>query len=76
VRIVGVMKNAAKPGIDPDGPDYAYITDEDELTRAGGVGPHDRVEVQPWLPTQGRWSFVTSDPLATDLALFNPTTTD
>ena len=36
----------------------------------GGVTAHDRVEVQPWLEREQRWSFVTSDPRAIDLACF------
>jgi hypothetical protein len=70
VRIVAVLKNAARPAIDVDGPDYAHIDDEDELVRAGGVTADDRVEVQPWLEEQGRFSFVTSDPRAIDMACF------
>ena len=70
VRIVAVLKNAARPDIDVDGPDYATISDEDDLARAGGVTADDRVEVQPWLKETGRFSFVTSDPRAVDLACF------
>lgn len=29
-----------------------------------------RSEVRPWREDEGRWSFVTSDPLAEDLARF------
>lgn len=42
-----------------------------ELKRHGGIDSGDRVEVQPWIEKQGRWSFVTSDPLAKDLAIFS-----
>ncbi len=70
VRIVAVLKNAVRPDIDVDGPDYAHIDDEDELTRAGGVTADDRIEVQPWLEKEGRFSFVTSDPKAQDLECF------
>jgi hypothetical protein len=70
IRIVAVLKNAARPDIDGDGSDYEHISDEDDLIRAGGVTANDRIEVQPWLETQGRFSFVTSDPMATDLACF------
>lgn len=44
--------------------------DEDDLERAGGVTADDRVEVQPWLAAEGRFSFVSSDPRAIDLACF------
>ena len=44
--------------------------DEEELVLAGGVTADDRVEVQPWLADEQRWSFVTSDPRAIDLACF------
>jgi hypothetical protein len=69
VRIVGVMKRAAAPDYDPDR-DGAYLRDEEEIARAGGVSADDRVEVQPFLEAEQRWSFVCSDPMATDLALF------
>ena len=45
VRIIAVLKNAARPDIDVDGPDYAHISDEDDLARAGGVTAADRLEV-------------------------------
>ena len=64
VRIIAVLKGAARPDID----DYAHLDDDDELARAGGVTADDRVEVQPWLEDEQRWSFVTSDPRAVDLA--------
>jgi hypothetical protein len=70
VRIVAVLKNAARPDIDVDGPDYATISDEDDLARTGGVTADDRIEVQPWLKEISRFSFVTSDPRAIDLACF------
>ena len=70
VRIIAVLKNAARPDIDVDGPDYAHISDEDDLARAGGVTAADRLEVQPWMEKEGRFSFVTSDPRAMDLACF------
>ncbi len=69
VKIIAVIKNAARPDYDPD-EDEQYITDEDELTRAGSVTADDRLEVQPWLEKQDRFSFVSSDPLATDLECF------
>jgi hypothetical protein len=70
VRIVAVLKNAARPDINVDGPNYAHIDDEDELKRAGGITADDRIEVAPWLEKENRWSFVTSDPRAVDLAAF------
>ena len=70
VRIVAVLKNAARPDIDVDGPDYANVSDEDDLARAGGVTADDRVEVQPWMEREGRFSFVSSDPKSVDLACF------
>jgi hypothetical protein len=70
VRIVGVMKRAATPDYDPER-DGSYLRDEDEIARADGVTADDRVEVQPWLEGEQRWSFVTSDPRAIDLACFS-----
>ncbi|GMV27615.1 MAG: hypothetical protein AMXMBFR58_36460 [Phycisphaerae bacterium] len=67
VRIVAVMKDAARPDHDPDA---AYIRDDEDLGHVGGVTADDRVEVQPWLEAEGRYSWVTSDAKAMDLALF------
>ena len=69
VRIVAVMKRAAAPDYDPDRDD-CYLRDEDDLARAGAVTADDRIEVQPWLAAEQRWSFVSSDPRALDLACF------
>ena len=73
VRILAVMKRAAAPDYDPDR-DGSYLRDEDDLARAGGLTADDRVEVQPWLDGEQRWSFVTSDPRAVDLAIFRELT--
>ena len=73
VRIVAVMKRAAAPDYDPER-EGCYLRDEDELARAGGVPADDRIEVQPWLEGEQRWSFVTSDPRAIDLACFRGVT--
>ena len=62
LKIVGVMRAAA----DPDGDDY-YVTDDDHLARLGGLSADDRVEVQPWIEKEGRFSFVASDPRVRDL---------
>lgn len=70
VRIVAVLHNAARPDIDVDGPDYAHLDDDRDIERAGGVTAYDRIEVQPWIEKEGRFSFVTSDPKAVDLAAF------
>jgi hypothetical protein len=48
-----------------------YITDEEDLVRRGGVTAGDRVEVQPWIEKEERFSFVSSDPRAVDLACFS-----
>ena len=69
VRIVAVLKNALRADYDPDR-DGQYIRDEEDLERAGGVTADDRVEVQPWLAAERRFSFVSSDPRAIDLACF------
>lgn len=69
VRIVAVLPRAAAPDFDPDR-DGRVLRDGDEIERAGGVTADDRVEVQPWLEREQRWSFVTSDPRAIDLACF------
>jgi hypothetical protein len=69
VCIVAVLKNALRADYDPDH-DGQHIADEHDLERAGGVTADDRVEVQPWLEAEGRFSFVSSDPRAIDLACF------
>ena len=66
---VAVLKNALCADYDPDR-DGQYIRDEEDIERAGGVTADDRVEVQPWLAAEGRFSFVSSDPRAIDLACF------
>lgn len=59
VRIIAVLKA-----------DGSYVKDDDELVRLGGVTAEDRVDVQPWLEAEGRFSFVSSDPRAVDLECF------
>jgi len=63
VRIIAVIKGAAGPDYDPD-------ADYDDIARVGGVTADDRVEVQPWLQREGRFSFASSDPCAIDLDCF------
>ena len=69
VRIIAVFKNAARSDYDPDAKD-SYLNDETDIVRRGGVTAADRVEVQPWLEKEGRFSFVSSDPRAVDLECF------
>jgi hypothetical protein len=69
LRIVAVLPRAAAPDFAPDR-DGRVLRDDDEVEHAGGVIAHDRVEVQPWLEREQRWSFVTSDPRAIDLESF------
>ena len=70
VRVLGVIKRGADPAVDED--DIITLRSDDDIERAG-VTRFDRVEIQPWVVPDGgagRWSPVTSDPLATDLACF------
>ena len=67
VKIVAVIKGAAAPDLDPDADHSIAFTDE-QLARLGGLDANDRVEVVPWIESAGRFSFVSSDPKATDLA--------
>ncbi len=69
LKIVAVLKGAAGDNFNPDAPG-TYITDDEELARAGGVEPMDRVEVLPWIARDRDWSFCSSDPRAADLAAF------
>jgi hypothetical protein len=75
VKIIAVIKNAARADYDPDA-DGQYITDEETLTLAGSVTADDRVEVQPWLEKEGRFSFVSSDPMTVDLEAFSDSKKD
>jgi hypothetical protein len=69
VRVVAVLHHAAAADFDPDR-ESRVLRDDDEIERAGGATADDRIEVQPWLKREQRWSFVTSDPRAIDLACF------
>lgn len=50
--------------------EYGHLTCEEEVRGAGGVDAGDRIEIAPFLPKEGRLSFVTSDPRAIDLEAF------
>jgi hypothetical protein len=65
VRIVAILRS----DVDPDSDD-AFVKDDQHLARLGGVKAGDRIEVQPWIEKEGRFSWVTSDPKAVDLACF------
>lgn len=69
VRIIGVLKGAATQNHNPDADD-AYLNSDEAIVAAGGVSADDRVEVLVWGEAQQRFSFVSMDPLATDLACF------
>ena len=69
VLVMAVMKNAARSDCDLDA-EGSYLTDYADIARAGGVTADDRVEVQPWIEKEGRFSFVASDPRAIDLACY------
>ena len=65
VVIVAVLKDALRLE------EHGYLTTDEEIEKAGGVGPDDRIEVAPILPKEGRLSFVTSDPRAIDLEAYS-----
>ena len=71
VKIIAVIVGGADPEIEPD--DVEILRTDEEVAAAGGVQVTDRVEVVPWIEDKdgGRWSFVTSDPRAIDLAAFH-----
>jgi hypothetical protein len=64
VVIVAVLKGALRIE------EYGHLTTDEEVRSAGGVSAEDRIEVAPFLPKEGRLSFVTSDPRAIDLEAF------
>ena len=70
LKIITVIKGFDADNPDPDG--VQILTTDAEIAAAGGVSARDRVEVVPWIEDKdgGRWSFVTSDPLAADLECF------
>ena len=73
VKIVAILKNAVLAegkGYNPDAED-AYITDNEYLINIGGVTANDRIEVQPFIEKEGRYSWVSSDPKAVDLKMFD-----
>ena len=69
VKIIAIIKGAAAPDLDPDA-DLAIATTDEELEHLGGLDANDRVDVVPWIEAAGRFSFVSSDPKATDLACY------
>ena len=48
--------------------EHLYLKTDKEIEKAGGVAPTDRVEVRPIHP-DGRVSWITCDPLYSDLDL-------
>jgi len=70
VRIVAVLRGQARPDFEDCGDDDTYIKDDHQLERLGGVTADDRIEVQPWLEGEKRFSFISSDPRAADLDCF------
>ncbi|MDY0002195.1 MAG: hypothetical protein RBU30_12930 [Polyangia bacterium] len=69
VRIVAILHlgNTA-PDADGEIRGYERLESDDEIARYGGVTANDRVEVAPFIAREGRFSWVTSDPRAIDLA--------
>jgi|CXWL01.1.fsa_nt_gi hypothetical protein len=65
VVIVAVLKDALRVE------EHGHLTTEEEVRGAGGVSADDRIEIAPFLPKEGRLSFVTSDPRAIDLEAFS-----
>ena len=71
VRIVAILHNGdAEPDADGEIPGYEHLDNDTDIARYGGVTANDRVEVAPWLEKEQRFSWVTSDPRAIDLAVF------
>jgi hypothetical protein len=70
VRIIAVLPNAASPDYEPDAESSYPISDDNDLARHGGVKATDRIEVQPWIEKESRFSWVTCDPEAINLQLF------
>ncbi len=75
VKVLAIFKGAAAPDYDPDD-GFSVATTDDDLARLGGLGPDDRAEVVPWLETESRFSFVSSDPRVADLDALKPLITN
>ncbi len=72
VRVIAILHNGeADPDEDGEIPGYAHLDNDTDITRYGGITASDRVEVAPWFEKEGRFSWVTSDPRAIDLACFS-----
>ena len=69
--MLAIFKGAALPDYDPDD-GYAVAPSDDELARLGGLAVGDRAEVVPWLESESRFSFVSSDPRVEDLDALKP----
>ena len=67
VRIRAVLRGALRADVDVDADDH-YVSDDATLARLGGGTAEDRLDVQPWIEAAGRFSFVSVDPRAIDLA--------
>ena len=71
VRIVAVLhKGNTEPDADGEIPGYEHLDNDTDIARFGGVTANDRIEVAPFIEKEGRFSWVTSDPRAEDLACF------
>ena len=73
VKVVTVLKNGNNPDVDVDSPEYLVLHSDYQVEQRGGVSSTDRLEVQPWIESKQRFSFVTSDVKATDLDSYNTT---
>lgn len=70
IKIVVVLKNLAKLGVSYDSEDFDMVHTDEGIVKAGGVTADDCIEVQPWMDDEKRFSWISSDPVATDLACF------
>ena len=71
VRIVAILHNGdAEADAEGEIPGCEHLDNDTDIARYGGVTASDRVEVAPWIEKEGRFSWVTSDPRAEDLACF------
>ncbi len=68
LRIIAIIKGGADPAVNPD--DVDILRSDEDVETVGGVSAGDRAEVQPYLESEGRYSWVTSDPRIIDLASF------
>lgn len=64
-RIAAVIKGGARADFNPD--TSRRIIDPLALEDVGGITADDRVDLEPWIVAESRWSFAASDARADEI---------